>query len=201
MEAKFIDNFLLILLCSHGHGSGSSSSGTSTPFIASGSVTPKVEVFEAVDPYQTAEHAGALSEKLRHRASFAKAKIAQPAPPRTASSIGLSKEHSERGQVKKHVYRQYIEAASKAGFGFFLLTTVLQQAASIFANLTLRSWGEHNREMGDNRGMMKYLIIYGLFSFSATILGGASAVLMWVLCALRSARRLHDGVSLDLIAA
>ncbi|KAF9457511.1 multidrug resistance-associated ABC transporter [Collybia nuda] len=176
------------------HGHGSSGSGTSTPFMASGSVTPKIETLGAVDPYQTEEHATALSEKLRHRASFAKAKIAQPTPSRAISSTGLSKEHSERGQVKKHVYRQYIEAASKAGFSFFLLTTVLQQAASVFANLTLRSWGEHNREMGANRGVMKYLVIYGLFSFSATILGGASAVLMWVLCALRSARRLHDGM-------
>lgn len=77
---------------------------------------------------------------------------------------------------------------------FFLLTTVLQQAASVLASLTLRSWGEHNREVGSNRGMMKYLIIYGLFSLSSTILGGISAILMWVYCALRSARRLHDGV-------
>jgi hypothetical protein len=195
------------LLCDHcvsikltlhyrrGHGS-SSSSGTSTPYLTSGSLTPRdEEAFSAVDVSKAAEYAGAISEKLRHRASFAKAKIAVPVLSRKLSSTGLSKEHSEQGRIKVDVYKQYIVAASKAGFFFFLLTTILQQAASVLANFTLRSWGEHNREMGNNSGMLKYLIIYGLFSFSSTILGGVSAILMWVLCALRSARQLHDNVS------
>jgi len=132
---------------------------------------------------------------LRHPEGFTKAKIATPHPSRAPPSTELSKEHSEQGRIKVEVYKQYVVAASKEGFLFFLVATILQQAASVFANLTLRNWGEHNREMGDNSGMAGYLIIYGLFSFSSTILGGISAILMWVLCALRSARRLHDGVS------
>jgi ATP-binding cassette, subfamily C (CFTR/MRP), member 1 len=154
-----------------------------------------VEAFSVVDVSKAAEYVGAISEKLRHRGSFAKAIIETPVASRKLSSPGLSKEHLEQGRINIHVYKQYIVAASKAGFFFFLLTTILQQAASVFANLTLRSWGEHNRETGDNSGMLKYLIIYGLFSLFSTILGGVSAILMWVLCALRSARRLHDGVS------
>jgi hypothetical protein len=150
----------------------------------------------AVDVSKAAEYAGAISEKLRHRASFVKAKIAYHIPSRKPPSTGLSREHTEQGRVKVDVYKQYIAAASKTGFFFFLSATILQQAATVFANFTLRSWGEHNREMGDNSGMLKYLIVYGLFSFSSTIMGGVSAILMWVLCALRSARRLHDGVSL-----
>lgn len=177
-------------------GHGSSSSGTSTPHM-SDSLTPlNQDTFSAVDISKEVEYSSAISEKLRSRASFTKARLAAPVPPRSLSSTGLSKEHSEQGRIKEDVYRQYIVAASKAGFFFFLLTTVLQQAASVFANLTLRSWGEHNREMGNNSGMLQYLIIYGLFSFSSTMLGGISAILMWVLCGLRSARRLHDSVGL-----
>lgn len=163
--------------------------------MTSGSLTPRNdEAFAVVDGSTEAEYATAISEKLRHRASFAKARIATPVTSQKLPSSGLSKEHLEQGRIKVDVYKRYIVAASKAGFFFFLLTTILQQAASVFANLTLRSLGEHNREMGNNSGMLKYLIIYGLFSFSSTILGGVSAILMWVLCGLRSARRLHDGV-------
>ncbi|KAG6859484.1 hypothetical protein C0993_003871, partial [Termitomyces sp. T159_Od127] len=58
-------------------------------------------------------YAGSTSEKLRHRASFAKARIAKPGPTREEESTGLSKEHQEQGRVKVRVYQQYIEAASK----------------------------------------------------------------------------------------
>ena len=173
----------------------SSSSGTSTPHISSGSVTPRSEeVRPAVDVTKVAEYVDVISEKLRRRASFGKAKLATSIPSQKLSSTG-TKEHSEQGRIKVDVYKRYIGAASTAGFFFFVFTTILQQAASVLGNLTLRSWGEHNGETGNNSGMLKYLVIYGLFSFSSTVLGGVSAILMWVLCALRSARQLHDGVS------
>lgn len=138
----------------------------------------------------------ALSEKLRHRTSFAKATLSKPPSTRQASAEGMSKEHSEHGRVKPRVYRQYVDAASKVGFLFFLFTTISQQAASVFANLTLRAWGEHNQSTNDNSEILRYLIIYGLFSLSSTILGGISSIVIWVFCALRSARRLHDSVRL-----
>ena len=96
--------------------------------------------------------------------------------------------------MKMDVYKQYVYAASKIGFILFLFTTVAQQATSIFATLTLRYWGEHNRELGNNSGMFKYLLVYGLFSLSSSIFGAISAIIMWVYCALRSARHLHDSV-------
>ncbi|KAG6828729.1 hypothetical protein H0H92_006917 [Tricholoma furcatifolium] len=164
-----------------GHGSGSSSSGTSTPFVLSesGSVTPtEDQVAPSNLPQETEAYAGAISEKLRRKTSFKKARVAQPGPTRQAEAAGLSKEHQEQGRVKLNVYRKYIEAASKTGFFLFLLTTVLQQATAVLANLTLRDWGEHNNEVGSNQGMMKYLIIYGLFSFSSTIFGGMLDSLM-----------------------
>ena len=92
------------------------------------------------------------------------------------------------------VYKQYIHAASKAGFILYLFTIIGQQATSVLGTLTLRYWGEHNQEIGDNSNMFKYLLVYGLFSLSSSILGGVAAIIMWVYCALRSARYLHDSV-------
>ncbi|KAK0432840.1 P-loop containing nucleoside triphosphate hydrolase protein [Armillaria borealis] len=183
----------------HGHGRSSSSSGTSTPFITggSGATTPKIveEDLEAVKFDIT------LSEKLRDRSSFSRAVIAKPSPTRSPESTGLSREHMEQGRVKTHVYSEYIRAASKTGFSLFLAAIVAQQASSVLGNLVLRSWGEHNREMGSNAGMLKYLIIYGAVSLSSILLGGAAAILMWVLCSLRSAKRLHDAMLESLMHA
>ncbi|KAF8202113.1 multidrug resistance-associated ABC transporter [Pholiota molesta] len=162
-----------------GHGKGNGS-GSSTPFGTSGSATPK--------------------KKLRHRASFQKARRI-PEVATHKPSGGLTKEHQEQGRVKIEVYKQYIQAASKAGFAFFLFATIAQQAASVLATLTLRYWGEHNREMGDNSGMFKYLLIYGCFSLSSSLLGALSAITMWVYCALRSAKRLHDSMLDSLMRA
>ena len=180
-------------LSSKGHGTGSNNSGSSTPFATtSGSTTPKSEG-EFKDTGKESEYAATLVEKLRHRSSFQKArKIAEVATHKPTG--GLSKEHREQGRVKIEVYKQYIQAASKAGFAFFLVTTIAQQAASVLATLTLRYWGEHNRAAGNNAGMFNYLLVYGCFSLSSSLLGAISAITMWVYCALRSARYLHDSV-------
>ncbi|KAK0497158.1 P-loop containing nucleoside triphosphate hydrolase protein [Armillaria luteobubalina] len=175
----------------HGHGRSSSSSGTSTPFITggSGATTPKIEE----EDLEAVKFDITLSEKLRDRSSFSKAVIAKPSPTRSPESTGLSREHMEQGRVKTHVYAEYIRAASKTGFSLFLAAIVAQQASSVLGNLVLRSWGEHNREMGSNAGMLKYLIIYGAVSLSSILLGGAAAILI--------AKRLHDAMLESLMHA
>ncbi|KAJ7043446.1 P-loop containing nucleoside triphosphate hydrolase protein [Mycena alexandri] len=185
-----------------GHGT-SSSSGTSTPFASgSGSASPiEGSTLNMEDGDKSPEYAVVISEKLRHRTSYPKAVLAPPKPVRAANSAGLSQEHREQGRVKRRVYVQYLEAASKAGFVVYLAATFGQQAMTLLGNLALRSWGEHNRERGDNSGMFRYLLIYGLFSLSSTILGGISSVVMWVLCSLRSSRRLHDSMLTSLMNA
>lgn len=170
-----------------GHGALSSSSGRSTPF-TSDPGTPSDDVQD-----KSFSDSSIISEKLHRRTSFAKAKIVQDGRLQV-HSVGLSKEHQERGQVKMHVYKQYILSASLVGFTFFLIATVAQQAMSVFATFTLRYWGEHNQMNGNNSGMFKYLLAYGLFSLSSSILGAISAILLWVYCTLRSARHLHDSV-------
>ncbi|KAJ8516868.1 hypothetical protein ONZ45_g5873 [Pleurotus djamor] len=189
------------LVRGHGTLSSGNSSGASTPFrqgSGSGSATPKEGSFNQ-DTF-SAEDYGSLNEKLRHRNSFTKAKLAPPPPPR-ASSDGISKEHSEQGRVKREVYAQYVEAATKSGFVFYIIAVLLQQLLSVFANLTLRSWGEHNRQTGSNEGMFKFLLFYGGFSLSSTLLGGLAAVLMLVLCTIKSAHKLHDSMLYSVLRA
>ncbi|KAJ6588712.1 multidrug resistance-associated ABC transporter [Mycena capillaripes] len=175
-------------------------SGTTTPFVPSGSATPNKELAIGVVD-STLATAGTTSEKQHHRASYPKAVLAPPKSVRAPNSAGLSQEHKEQGRVKHRVYIQYIEAASKILCGVYLFAMVGQQALSVFGNLTLRSWGEHNREIGGNSGMFKFLLIYGLFSLGSILLGGAANMIMWVFCSLRSSKRLHDSMLTSLMAA
>jgi ATP-binding cassette subfamily C (CFTR/MRP) protein 1 len=175
---------------SRGHQPGSS--GANTP-VAEGTTTPSSDQSQ-LEVSTLNEDPPVLAEKLRHRNSFQKARLVSSVHLHLQSAP-LSKEHQEQGRVKIEVYTQYIQAASKFGFVVFLSLTVAQQALSVFATLVLRYWGEHNRKVGGNSGMLEYLVLYGGFSFSSILLGALSAILLWVYCALQSARHLHDSVS------
>ncbi|PCH44281.1 multidrug resistance-associated ABC transporter [Wolfiporia cocos MD-104 SS10] len=175
-----------------GHGT-LTASGMSTPFTLD-TATPSSHGDTVVGSTDlTEEKLDCVDRKLVRRKSFGKATLMSNLPTRTVSD-GPTKEHSEQGRVKLSVYLQYIKAASKTGFAFFVICMVLQQVTSVAGNNTLRSWGEHNRAVGANKDAWKYLLGYGLFSLSSTLLGTIAAILNWVLCSVRSSRLLHDSM-------
>ena len=185
---------MIWFLVSQGHGSSTNASGSSTSLVTDdGTLTPVSG--DDIDTESTSDTITekSVTEKLQRKGSFRKARIfgASISGLRT---IGLKKEHQEQGSVKMDVYKQYIYAASKIGFILYLFATASQQATSVLASLTLRYWGEHNQQLGNNSGMFQYLLVYGLFSFSSSILGATSAIILWVYCTVRSARQLHDSV-------
>ncbi|KAI0725334.1 metal resistance protein YCF1 [Fomitopsis betulina] len=176
-----------------GHGT-LTTSGLSTPFLAD-TATPSSAGETAVDSVKdlTEEKLQSVDTKLERRKSFGKSKIIDNIPTRIASD-GLTKEHSEHGRVKGDVYFRYIEAASKTGFLLFVVCVVLSQVTSVLSNNTLRAWGEHNLSSGSNKDAFWYLLMYGLYSLASTLLGMVAAILLWVFCAVRSSRTLHDSM-------
>ncbi|KAI0731222.1 metal resistance protein YCF1 [Earliella scabrosa] len=187
------------LIKGHGNIASAVTSGVSTPFITGASSTPDSS---EGDSSNTAVESTAdlLEEKLENvsktltrRKSYGKAMIDNNLPTH-ATSDGPTKEHSEQGRVKREVYLRYLEAASKAGFVSFVVATILQQITSLMGNNMLREWGNHNSEVGGNEGAGVYLLGYGMASLSSTILGAVAALLIWVLCSVRSARKLHDSM-------
>ncbi|RPD60042.1 metal resistance protein YCF1 [Lentinus tigrinus ALCF2SS1-7] len=184
------------LVKGHGNLAATVTSGMSTPFITGFSNTPDSEGDSktAVDSVElTEEKLETVDKTLVRRKSYGKAVIDDSLPTKTASD-GPTKEHSEQGRVKSEVYYRYLEAASKAGFISFVVATILQQIANLLGNNMLREWGNHNNEVSGNEGSGIYLLGYGLFSLSSTILGAVAALLIWVLCSVRSAQRLHDSM-------
>ncbi|TFY68212.1 hypothetical protein EVJ58_g1149 [Rhodofomes roseus] len=176
-----------------GHGT-LTTSGMSTPFLGD-AATPSSEGETAVESLRdlTEEKLQTVDCKLERRKSYGRAALVDNLPTRTVSD-GMTKEHSEQGRVKTDVYLQYIKAASKTGFTFFVVCMVLQQVTSVLGNNTLRAWGEHNLNAGSNRDAFWYLLVYGLYSLTSTLLGTAAAILLWVLCSVRSSRLLHDSM-------
>lgn len=141
------------------------------------------------------EEIESVAEKVIRRTSFGKAVIAPLPHVREATSSGLSKEHSEQGRVKKEVYYQYLQSASRTGCFFFLLATIMGQAMSVMSTYTLRLWSESNRESGVNAGLRDpYLLGYGFFNLMSIVSAATAGLLIWVLCSLRSSKYLHDSV-------
>lgn len=125
------------------------------------------------------------------------------------------KEKMERGQVKSHVYKTYIAAASTIGVIAFIVMNMSAQAFQIGGNLILRSWGEKNLEVGTTGESLSllcfpdrllnlplvfhfsaniglYLMFYGLSGLIASALNMGSSLLIWTYCAIRCSRELHD---------
>ncbi|KAH7888221.1 P-loop containing nucleoside triphosphate hydrolase protein, partial [Phlebopus sp. FC_14] len=172
------------------HATSGSSSGATTPARSSGVATPTSD-----GDIQSTLVSDIDEKVVVRRESFRKAVIAPPPALREASTDGPTKEHSEQGRVKTEVYSQYLKAASKEGFFFFVLFTILQQVVSVMANVMLRLWGEHNRTSGYNDGLSdKYLLGYGVFNLANIVCSGAAALLIWVFCSLRSSKYLHDSM-------
>ncbi|KAG8788253.1 hypothetical protein FRC12_014784 [Ceratobasidium sp. 428] len=104
-------------------------------------------------------------------------------------------EHREQGKVKADVYKRYFRAASLVGVIFYVLCVIVQQGCSILSNIALREWGNYNQRMGGNSDIGYYLFVYGMLGLGASLFSFLGSVLLWVYCAIKSARSLHDTVS------
>ncbi|KAH9975853.1 P-loop containing nucleoside triphosphate hydrolase protein [Lactifluus volemus] len=189
------------LIHGHGHATGSAS-GTPTPFGNDGSAPESGSSTRTEESILTMEKLDTLGEKLTRKRSYGHAVLAPLTSQTTkASSGGLSEEQTAQGRVKPKVYWRYVEAASKTGFAFFVITMVLQQALQIFGSFALKHWSEGNRESGENQSAVRYLWAYGIFSLSTAGLNGLGSILILVLCSLRSSKRLHDAMLHSVIRA
>ncbi|KAG8751149.1 hypothetical protein FRC12_012579 [Ceratobasidium sp. 428] len=101
-------------------------------------------------------------------------------------------EYFEEGKVRADVYKRYFRAAGLAGMVFYVFCIIMQQGCSIFSNITLREWGNHNQALGGNSDIGYYLFIYGMLALGASLFSFLGSALLWVYCAIKSARSSHD---------
>lgn len=109
-----------------------------------------------------------------------------------ARLTGQTKEHSEQGQVKWDVYKEYARACSMVGVAFHLIFTLSAQISNVSGNLWLKHWSEVNQEQGGNYGFGRFLGIYAALGASGSFLIFCSAIVLYLYACIRGSKKLHD---------
>ncbi|GAA5894971.1 uncharacterized protein JCM6883_002275 [Sporobolomyces salmoneus] len=102
------------------------------------------------------------------------------------------KEKREQGSVSWGVYKEYVEANGYLGVFLYLFTILLQQGLNIGKDVWLKQWAQHNANSGDNGNLWFYLGIYAAIGTSASIAMFVNGVLLYSLCVIRAAKKMHD---------
>lgn len=134
-----------------------------------------------------------LSFAAMRRASMVSPAEAKREALRAAKTSTKPKEEREVGSVKSDVYMQYIKANGYIGSAFYIITILLQQVVSIFTNVWLKNWAQHNSEDG-NSDVGYYLGIYLAFGAGTSFLIFINGMALYAFCVVRSAKLMHDGM-------
>ncbi|KAF1798871.1 P-loop containing nucleoside triphosphate hydrolase protein [Mucor lusitanicus] len=133
-----------------------------------------------------------MSAKTLRRASLVSLhKNGKNAKNGTDSNRLITVEESAKGSVTWDVYKQYAKSCSLYGVIAVLGLLVLAQIASVGTNLWLKYWSSKNQDHGANNSVWFYLGIYALIGWSSTLFAMVQTLVLWVYCAIRSARVLH----------
>jgi ABC-type multidrug transport system fused ATPase/permease subunit len=172
-----------------------SSSGSATPTITQSESDIEDDISESVDDSESIKKRKAirrLSTATMRRASSVSIGQAKKDALRDLRESAKPKEHSEKGSVKRDVYRRYIAAASRVGVALFFILMVLGQGSSILSNYVLRFWARKNGEAGETAQIGLYLFAFGVIGVSSSIFSVASQMILRLYCGLRSSKKLHD---------
>ncbi|BFZ59390.1 ATP-binding cassette glutathione S-conjugate transporter ycf1 [Saitoella coloradoensis] len=110
-----------------------------------------------------------------------------------------AREFSEQGKVKWDVYKEYAKSCSSYGVFFYFLFLLASQAGSVAGNVWLKNWAEVNSGQGSNKGFGMYLAVYFGLGVGSSGLTVVSTLILWILCGIRSATKLHDDMAYQVI--
>jgi len=131
---------------------------------------------------------------LMRRPSISTRKNSNRGNLKTPKAPGKVSEHKEKGSVKYDVYRTYWRANGVISVAVALSCTVLQQILSLMTTLWLKNWSSSNENTSRDEGLhLKYYLgIYGLLGFLTSVAAFVNGVTLFSICAVRSAKVLHD---------
>lgn len=132
-----------------------------------------------------------MSAKTLRRASLVSLNKNGKAKKNTEGERLITVEESAKGSVTWDVYKQYAKSCSIYGVIAVIVLVILSQLASVGTNLWLKHWSSQNQNHGSNNSVWFYLGIYALIGWSSTLFAMVQTLVLWVYCAIRSARVLH----------
>jgi ABC-type multidrug transport system fused ATPase/permease subunit len=168
-------------------------SGTATPTIVASS---DEDSDEAVDADETdsirKRRADRRASTATRRASILSLRQAKREALRDLRESAKPKEHSEKGQVKRDIYRQYLTAASWWGVVIFVGCMASSQGMGILSTYILKLWGALNAAARANVQVAKYLFAYAITGFSQGALSVLAVATLRIYSGLRAAKIMHD---------
>jgi ABC-type multidrug transport system fused ATPase/permease subunit len=108
-------------------------------------------------------------------------------------------EKAATGKVSLRVYKEYAKACSIPGVISFLCLMMLTTTFSISANYWLKNWSENNARDGTNSNVYWYIAIYAFFGIGSGVFTLVRTIVMWVFCAIRGSKKLHDKMALAVV--
>ncbi|RIB11911.1 ATP-binding cassette transporter 1 [Gigaspora rosea] len=97
-------------------------------------------------------------------------------------------EDTIKGKVSWKVYVAYMSSCSFVSVIFYLFMLILSQSAQIGMNVFLKYWSSQE----DNSHVMLYLMIYCAIGLTYALMTIGQTIALWVFCAIRAARILHE---------
>lgn len=116
-----------------------------------------------------------------------------------AKRTSQEEEKAAMGKVQLKVYKEYAKACSVPGVISFLVLMMLTTIFSISANYWLKHWSENNAKNGSNTNVYWYIAIYAVFGIGSGFFTLARTVVMWVFCAIRGSKKLHDKMAIAVV--
>ncbi|CAG8447717.1 16451_t:CDS:10, partial [Dentiscutata heterogama] len=102
-------------------------------------------------------------------------------------NVLILNEDTIKGKVSWQVYVAYMKSCSFVSVLFYLFMLVVSQGAQISMNVFLKYWSSQN----DNNHLF-YLSIYCAIGLTYSLLTIGQTITLWVFCAIRAARILHE---------
>ncbi|BEJ18143.1 hypothetical protein CspHIS471_0704200 [Cutaneotrichosporon sp. HIS471] len=169
-------------------------SGVVTPTIVASS--DEEEFDEAMDVDESdslrKRRAARRASTATRRASVLSLRQAKRDALRDLRESAKPKEHSEKGQVKRDIYRRYLTAASWWGVVIFATCIASSQGMGILSTYILRLWAKLNEAAHANVQVAKYLFAYAVTGFSQGALSVLAVAILRIYSGLRAARIMHD---------
>ncbi|GMK60092.1 hypothetical protein CspeluHIS016_0903090 [Cutaneotrichosporon spelunceum] len=171
----------------------SEESGAVTPTIVESSDEDIDEVIEADETDSLRKlHMGRRSSTGTRRASILSLRQAKRDALRDLRESAKPKEHTEKGKVKRSIYRTYLGAASYWGVAIFVICIACSQGMGVLSTYILRLWGKLNEAANANVQVGKYLLAYAVTGFSQGALSVLAVGILRIYSGLRAARIMHD---------
>ncbi|RIA93900.1 ATP-binding cassette transporter 1 [Glomus cerebriforme] len=100
----------------------------------------------------------------------------------------ITKEEMAKGSVSPKVYTAYAKSCGISMVIFCVIMLIISQGIQVATNIFLKYWSSQE----SNENILLYFAIYGLLGLIFSIMTIFQTILLWVFCAIRAARKLHQ---------